>query len=74
MIRDLLEHAKRPGVISMAGGIRDPDLFPVDEIADATTRVLRQSRGVLQYGLTSGEHLRVWRLPRSSATIPTLTV
>jgi 2-aminoadipate transaminase len=55
VIRDLLEHAKRPGVISMAGGIPDPDLFPVEEIARAAGRVLAADRGVLQYGLTSGE-------------------
>ncbi|MFV2039726.1 MAG: aminotransferase class I/II-fold pyridoxal phosphate-dependent enzyme, partial [Acidimicrobiales bacterium] len=55
VIRDLLDHAKRPGVISLAGGIPDPDLFPVAEIARATERVLARDKGVLQYGLTNGE-------------------
>ncbi|MEM7288531.1 MAG: PLP-dependent aminotransferase family protein [Actinomycetota bacterium] len=55
VIRDLLEHAKRPGVISLAGGIPDPDLFPVDEITDATARLLSTDRNTLQYGLTGGE-------------------
>ena len=55
VIRDLLAHAKRPGVISLAGGIPDPDLFPVDEITEATARLLAADRNVLQYGLTGGE-------------------
>ena len=55
VIRDLLEHAKRPGVISLAGGIPDPDLFPVAEITEATERLLAADRNALQYGLTGGE-------------------
>lgn len=55
VIRDLLEHAKRPGVISLAGGIPDPDLFPVREITAATERLLAADRNALQYGLTGGE-------------------
>ncbi len=55
VIRDLLEHAKRPGVISLAGGIPDPNLFPVAEITDAAARVMAAGRDVLQYGLTNGE-------------------
>lgn len=55
VIRDLLEHAKRPGVISLAGGIPDPDLFPVQEITEATARLLASDRNALQYGLTGGE-------------------
>lgn len=56
VIRDLLEHAKRPGVISMAGGIPDPALFPVAEIAAAVHRTLDQDGAAcLQYGLTPGE-------------------
>lgn len=55
VIRDLLEHAKRPGVISLAGGIPDPDLFPVEEITEATARILAADRNALQYGLTGGE-------------------
>lgn len=56
VIRDLLEHAKRPGVISLAGGIPDPSLFPVAEIAQSAQRVLERDSDVLQYGLTNGEH------------------
>lgn len=55
-IRDLLEHAQRPGMISLAGGLPDPALFPVDELADIAASVLRvDGRRTLQYGLTAGE-------------------
>ncbi|MEQ8841525.1 MAG: PLP-dependent aminotransferase family protein [Acidimicrobiales bacterium] len=55
-IRDLLEHAQRPGMISLAGGLPDPARFPVEELATIAERVLRDDgRRVLQYGLTAGE-------------------
>lgn len=57
VIRDLLAHAKKPGVISMAGGIPDPDLFPVDAIQAAIGRALAGGGGPLQYGLTNGEEM-----------------
>ena len=54
-IRDLLEHAQRPGMISLAGGLPDPDRFPIDQLAAASERLLRtRGRDVLQYGLTAG--------------------
>lgn len=55
VIRDLLEHAQRPGMISLAGGIPDPDLFPVAAIELAVGRCLTAGPAVLQYGLTPGE-------------------
>jgi 2-aminoadipate transaminase len=55
-IRDLLEHAQRPGMISLAGGLPDPDHFPIDALADIAADVLRHDgRRTLQYGLTAGE-------------------
>lgn len=39
----------------MAGGIPDPDLFPVAQVAEATAVALGRDRSVLQYGLTAGE-------------------
>jgi len=54
-IRDLLEHAQRPGMISLAGGLPDPELFPSDQLAAIAADTLRNEPGVLQYGLTAGE-------------------
>lgn len=54
-IRDLLEHAQRPGMITLAGGLPDPDRFPTDRLAETAARVIRDDpTGTLQYGLTAG--------------------
>lgn len=55
-IRDLLEHAQRPGMHSLAGGLPDPGLFPTQELATIADSVLRDDGArTLQYGLTAGE-------------------
>lgn len=41
VIRELLKYTEQPDVISFAGGLPAPDVFPVDEFADACQRVLR---------------------------------
>lgn len=62
VIRDLLRHARRPGVISLAGGLPAPSTFPVEEVAAASIRALEQlGPDALQYGLTEGNpELRSW--------------
>ncbi len=55
-VRDLLTHAARPGMLSLAGGLPDASLFPVDELAELTERLLRTDGArILQYGRTEGE-------------------
>lgn len=55
-IRDLLDQAKRPGMISVAGGLPDASLFPTAELAAISQRVITdQGARVLQYGVTSGD-------------------
>jgi len=53
-IRDLLVHARRPGVISLAGGLPSPELFPTEALALAARSILADPAN-LQYGLTEGE-------------------
>lgn len=54
-IRELLKVTERPEVISFAGGLPAPELFPLDEVARASERVLRGAgRTALQYGPTEG--------------------
>ena len=66
-IRDLLRHASRPGVLSLAGGLPAEARFPVAEMADAAAAVLRRGEG-LQYGLTEGDaDLREWIADRHTA-------
>jgi 2-aminoadipate transaminase len=54
-IREILKVTEQPHMISFAGGLPAPELFPVDDVLTATERVLR-SRGAsaLQYGATEG--------------------
>lgn len=61
-IRELLKVGNRPGMISFAGGLPAPELFPIDEVEAATQRVLREhGRKALQYGETEGlAALRDW--------------
>ncbi len=55
IIRDILKFSNQPGVISFAGGLPAPDLFPVEEIREAADRVLTlYGTRALQYGLSMG--------------------
>jgi DNA-binding transcriptional MocR family regulator len=56
-IRELLKLLDKPGIISFAGGIPDPALFPMDIIADAHARVFAdpaRARAALQYSVSEG--------------------
>lgn len=54
-IRDILKLMSRPGIISFAGGLPAPELFPVKEISEAVVKVLsKYSSSALQYSITEG--------------------
>ena len=54
-IREILKFTQQPDVISFAGGLPAPEIFPVKEIEEATVHVLRtRGREALQYGVTEG--------------------
>jgi 2-aminoadipate transaminase len=54
-IRELLKLISRPGIISFAGGLPAPDLFPVEEIKEIANFVLdKEGKSALQYGATEG--------------------
>ncbi len=55
-IRELLKLTRKPGIISFAGGLPAPDLFPVDEIKEITNYVMeKEGKLALQYGPTEGD-------------------
>ncbi|MEW5988560.1 MAG: PLP-dependent aminotransferase family protein [Chloroflexota bacterium] len=55
IIRELLKLTERPDIISFAGGLPAPEVFPVAEFEEATRRVLAQhSARALQYSTTEG--------------------
>ena len=54
-IRELLKLTQEPDIISFAGGLPAPDVFPVDEFTDACARVMKDHGAqALQYGTTDG--------------------
>lgn len=55
-IRELLKVIARPEIISFAGGLPDPDLFPSDAVAEIMHDVVKNSpKEALQYGTTEGQ-------------------
>lgn len=50
VLRQMLAVVSRPGILSFAGGLPAPDLFPTADYAAALTQVLTTDRGALQYG------------------------
>ena len=54
-IRELLKITQRPEVISFAGGLPAPDVFPIKRFQEACRKVLDQNaKQALQYGATEG--------------------
>ncbi|NQS90876.1 MAG: PLP-dependent aminotransferase family protein [Chloroflexi bacterium] len=54
-IRELLKITQNPDVISFAGGLPAPDIFPMQEVEDACIYVLRElGKDALQYSATEG--------------------
>jgi 2-aminoadipate transaminase len=70
-IREILKVAESPEVISFAGGLPAPDLFPVAEIAEAAAAVLREAGpAALQYGVSEGYPvLREWIVGHLARTL-----
>jgi len=61
-IREILKVTERPGIISLAGGLPAAEGFPVQAMAEACARVLRDNpREALQYAASEGfGPLRDW--------------
>lgn len=62
-IRELLKLLERPDIISFAGGIPDPALFPHDEFQNAYKDILTgpEANAALQYSVSEGyKPLRSW--------------
>ncbi len=54
-IRELLKLTERPDIISFAGGLPAPELFPTKQMAEISSRVLSEDgKSALQYSTTEG--------------------
>ncbi|MCP4631826.1 MAG: PLP-dependent aminotransferase family protein [candidate division Zixibacteria bacterium] len=67
-IREILKITSKPNIISFAGGLPAPELFPINEIKEACIRVLdKYGPPSLQYSLSFGIiELRRWLSERIS--------
>ncbi|MFA6746603.1 MAG: PLP-dependent aminotransferase family protein [Aminobacterium sp.] len=68
-IREMLAVIKQPGMISFAGGMPAPEVFPVDEFYEGVHILKEDGKNILQYGTTEGypplkEFLAEWTAPR----------
>lgn len=61
-IREILKVTEKPEMISFAGGLPNPDLFPVEELAEIARDVITgEGKKALQYSTTEGHPpLREW--------------
>ncbi len=50
VLRQMLAVVARPGILSFAGGLPAPELFPTADYSAALQHVLASDRGALQYG------------------------
>ncbi len=68
-VREILRVTERPEVLSFAGGLPAPELFPVEAVAAAHADVLaREGAAALQYSTTEGfGPLREWLCARLNA-------
>jgi 2-aminoadipate transaminase len=75
-VREILKVAESPDVLSFAGGLPAPELFPVAAIAEAHARVLAEHGAeALQYSTTEGyTPLREWVVDRLRQRGVTTTV
>ena len=54
-IRELLKLLDTPGMISFAGGLPNPDAFPIEGIKTVVSHIMeKHAREALQYGTTEG--------------------
>lgn len=53
-IRELLAMAKKPGIISFAGGLPDPKIFPAEKFVEIASSIKDNANTALQYGKTEG--------------------
>jgi 2-aminoadipate transaminase len=70
-IREILKTTAAPDLISFAGGLPAPELFPVETLRGVTEATLRDDgAGALQYGTTEGyPPLREWVCAHLAATV-----
>ena len=75
-VRELRKVGGQPGMISFAGGMPDPEVFPVEQFAEGAELLKTNGPTLLQYGTTEGytplrEFLAKWTAPRMGREVST---
>ena len=75
-IREILKVTEQEDVISFAGGLPAPELFPIDEINEINQIVLKEAgTKALQYTTTEGyAPLREWIANRMNGRLAPLSI
>lgn len=68
-IREMFKLIQRPGLISFAGGLPDPEIFPVEAFAACAAALREAGRVALQYGASEGFPPLVETLRQRMATM-----
>ncbi|NLL37496.1 MAG: PLP-dependent aminotransferase family protein [Fretibacterium sp.] len=68
-VRELLKVIRQPGMISFAGGMPAPEVFPAEQFHEGSEKLRTDAPLLLQYGTTEGyeplrEFLSKWTAPR----------
>jgi 2-aminoadipate transaminase len=69
-LREILKLASSPNIISFAGGVPNPDYFPIEQLKEAAIKVFNEDgRSALQYSITEGYYpLREYICERYKST------
>ncbi|PAF45053.1 PLP-dependent aminotransferase family protein [Helicobacter sp. 11S02596-1] len=54
-VREIIKVLSNEGMISLAGGMPAPEVFPIDEFYEGVGILKEQGRDILQYSLTEGD-------------------
>jgi 2-aminoadipate transaminase len=65
-IRELFKLIQQPGMISFAGGLPDPAIFPIKEFSECASALSEHGKVALQYGASEGYRPLVEALARRS--------
>lgn len=68
-ISEILNVVKQPGMISFAGGMPAPEVFPIDKFWEGLVSIKSDGANLMQYGTTEGDprlrkFLAEWTAPR----------
>lgn len=73
-VREILKVLDKENMISFAGGMPDPNVFPIEEFAQGSEVLKTKGAQILQYSITEGnpqlrEFIASWSAPRMGGAV-----